>query len=183
MYLSYRQIARIVFLALALLCAGTATAQQNRQTGKLFGVVTDRAAKTPLYGASVSVADTKLGIMADENGRYVIDQIPPGTYNIRFSMIGYKTLVKTDVTITPGRETEISVSLDQDAIEVEGVVVQTKSPISRKIPRPRYRTDLDTSEILRLRRNGRCSEGGPGAAIGGIRLRSVQRDHCPRRQL
>ncbi len=146
---SYRQIARIVFLALALLCAGTATAQQNRQTGKLFGVVTDRAAKTPLYGASVSVADTKLGIMADENGRYVIDQIPPGTYNIRFSMIGYKTLVKTDVTITPGRETEISVSLDQDAIEVEGVVVQTKESYFEKNPEAEVsgRT-MDTSEIL-----------------------------------
>lgn len=135
-------------VGMMLFCQGV-SAQDDHAAGKLFGTITDRTTKTPLFGASVSVVGTQKGAMAKDNGEYNIDQIPPGTYNIRFSMIGYKSLVKTNVTINPGRDTELSVSLEQEAIEVEGITVKAKESYFEKDPEAEVsgRT-MDTSEII-----------------------------------
>ena len=79
-----------------LLMAGT--------TGKLVGVVKDKESQEPLIGANVIIEGTGLGTATDAEGRYFILQIPPKTYSVRFSMIGYKDVnvknVKIQVDLT-----------------------------------------------------------------------------------
>ena len=65
-------------------------AQGERSTGTIFGIITDRVSSTPLFGASVNIVDTNKGAMADDEGEYKIVQVPPGIYNLRFSMVDIK---------------------------------------------------------------------------------------------
>ncbi|MFC1694027.1 TonB-dependent receptor domain-containing protein [Candidatus Latescibacterota bacterium] len=139
----------LLLLIFAVFISYQSWAQTNSETGSIFGTVTDRVTNSPLYGASVYIIDTQKGIMADENGEYTIKQVPPGTYNIRFSMIGYQALIKTNVVVSPGRGTEISVSLDQTPIEIESVTVIAKESYFEKDPEAEVsgRT-IDTQEIM-----------------------------------
>ena len=58
-------------------------------TGKLSGKVTSKETGEPLIGANVMIDGTLLGAATDQDGNYFILQVPPGTYSVRFTMIGY----------------------------------------------------------------------------------------------
>lgn len=102
-----------VFLFLYLFFTLSVWAQSEIETGTLNGIITDRDTSSPILGASISIVGTSIGGMADEHGEYEINGVPPGTYNIRFLMIGYRTLIKINVIVSPGRITELSVQLEQ----------------------------------------------------------------------
>ncbi len=138
-----------LFLIFTILCFQPAAAQTDRETGSIFGTITDHTTGLPLFGTSVNIVDTQKGAMAGDDGVYTIDRVSPGTYNIRFSMIGYRTLIKTNVTVSPGRGTEISVSLDQEAIEIGTITVKVKESYFEKNPEIEVsgRT-IDTREII-----------------------------------
>lgn len=56
------------------------------------GSVFDRESKDALPGANVLVKGTSIGAAADLKGEYFIPNIPPGTYTIVVSYIGYATM-------------------------------------------------------------------------------------------
>ena len=61
----------ISLLPVALLFAGN---------GKISGVVKDAAGKEVVPGANVVIVGTTMGAATDEQGRYFILNVPPGTY-------------------------------------------------------------------------------------------------------
>ncbi len=77
----------ILFILTSLLCAFSATAQ----TGSVKGKITDAGTGEPLIGANVVVIKSKLGAATDISGEYVIKDIPPGTYSIKISYVGYSS--------------------------------------------------------------------------------------------
>ena len=56
-------------------------------TGKLVGRVTSKVTGEPLIGANVILEGIGMGTATDIEGRYVILQIPPKKYDIRYTMI------------------------------------------------------------------------------------------------
>ena len=98
-------------------------------TGKLVGTVTSLDTGDPLIGANVMIEGTPLGAATDSEGNYFILQIPPGTYDVRFSMIGYQTLVKSDVRIRVDLTTTIDGDLSESTVGLEEVVVQAERPM------------------------------------------------------
>ncbi len=139
----------VLLIIILLLTFSVTEAQTPSQTGQIQGTVANAATRSPLPGAAVSVMGTSLGAMTDIGGKYRIDQVPPGTYNIKFSMIGSKALVRTTVSVSPGRVTELSVSLEEEAVTLEGVTVTARESYFRKDPEAEVsgRT-IDTEEIL-----------------------------------
>ncbi|MBI2619934.1 MAG: TonB-dependent receptor [Ignavibacteriales bacterium] len=108
----------IVFLFVALeFCV----AQPLR--GVISGTVRDSATGQALIGANVIVRGTVVGAATDRSGSFRLSFLPPGTYTVRASMIGYASAQKTEVRVMPGGETEISFSLTPVIIETEPVVV------------------------------------------------------------
>src|SRR5208283_244483 len=70
-------------------------------TSKIQGKVIDSTGAS-LPGANVILVGTSFGGSSDLNGSYLITNVPPGTYSIRFSYIGYKTYKAEDVKVLPG---------------------------------------------------------------------------------
>lgn len=60
--------------------------------GNLKGNITDKETREPLTGATVQVAGTTIGAVADVDGNYQLN-LKPGTYTLQVSYIGYQTQV------------------------------------------------------------------------------------------
>ncbi|MCK4689080.1 MAG: carboxypeptidase-like regulatory domain-containing protein, partial [Candidatus Marinimicrobia bacterium] len=95
----------------------------SAQTGDISGVVIDKETQSPLIGVNVVVIDTDWGAATDLNGRYHIRNIPVGTYNLTFHMMGYEKLEKLNIPVSPDRITQMDVSLGMISILGEEVVV------------------------------------------------------------
>jgi outer membrane receptor protein involved in Fe transport len=101
-------------------------------TGKLAGTIKDAQTGESLVGANVIIEGTSFGSATNVNGEYVILNIPPGKYNIKFSFIGYETLLMQSVAITVDRTTVLKVELNPQSIEVDEVIVTARTPLVQK---------------------------------------------------
>jgi len=109
-------------------------------TGKIAGRVTDKATGEPLVGANVFVQELSTGASTDVNGEFYILNIPPGTYTVTVSMVGYAKVSKSNVSIIIDRTTTANFVLETTLIEVEGVVIVAERPVIDK--------DLTASEQI-----------------------------------
>ena len=109
------------FLLFDLVYSGT--------TGKIAGRILDKASGEPLIGANVMVVGTPLGAATDTEGNYYILQVSPGSYDVKFTMIGYQTLIMNDVRIRVDLTTTLDAQLGQSAVGLEEVVVQADRPM------------------------------------------------------
>ncbi|MFC1619559.1 carboxypeptidase-like regulatory domain-containing protein [Candidatus Neomarinimicrobiota bacterium] len=101
-------------------------------TGKLTGRVTDAASGEPLVGANVLVINTDFGAATDLTGSFVILNIPPDVYSVRFSFMGYEGAVYTDVEVVVDLTTDISASLQPTVIEGQEVTVTAEQQMIRR---------------------------------------------------
>ncbi len=114
---------KLLFLIILLFQISTASiAQENTIT--IYGKVVDKFTKQPLPGANVLVVNTNFGASTDINGRFEIQNLPSGEYQLRASILGYRSVIKTDIMVMSGFSPEVIFELEEEAIELEGVVVK-----------------------------------------------------------
>jgi len=92
-------------------------------TGKIHGRVTDQASGEPIPGAAVMIEGMRLGGSTDADGLYFIIGVPPGTYSVAASLVGYAPVTKAGVVVNIDRTTPVDFQLQASAIEVQGVTV------------------------------------------------------------
>jgi len=100
--------------------------------GKITGKVAENETGSPAIGVNVILVDTYLGSATDENGRFTILNIPPGTYSIRVDAIGFATITMKDVRVTTAQTTELSFILEEAVIEGQEVTVIAERPLVQK---------------------------------------------------
>ena len=110
----------VLLFALAVVCLPA-----QAQTGSLEGVVLDKGSKQPLELVNVILKGTNIGSATNSQGRYSIQNIPIGTYTVRFSMIGFKEKLVPNVRIKQGKNV-IDVLLEETALETEEIVITPK---------------------------------------------------------
>jgi hypothetical protein len=123
---------RLTFLLLIIcfLAAGTAFAQVT-PVGKIIGKVVDDQG-TPLPGVAVEATSPKLvgkaGTVTDVNGTYRLMALPTGTYEITFSLSGFKKLIRQQVFLEMTQTLVLDAALEPAAVEEE-VTVVGQSPL------------------------------------------------------
>lgn len=110
---------------LAILSTG-AFAQTS---GKIAGTVYDASQDAPLAFTNIVVKGTTLGGVSDENGRYVILDVPPGTYTVMCSYIGFSTMEIQNVAVTSGLTTTQEFQMQIEDIAGEVVTVVADKPL------------------------------------------------------
>ena len=92
-------------------------------TGKLTGKITDANTNEALIGTNIVVLGTNMGAAADVQGNYFILNIPPGTYQVKASQIGYSPTIIQNVKISVDQTTRIDIKLGEQVLQLENVVV------------------------------------------------------------
>ena len=91
-----------------------ATVTYGQSLGQLLGTVSDDSG-SPIVGANVvlegaALTEGKTGVSSDEGGRFVLTDIPAGTYVLRITHIGFSELVLADVSVDGENEVELVMS-------------------------------------------------------------------------
>jgi TonB-dependent receptor len=101
-------------------------AQQRNQFGTIKGRVVEKATRSPLPGANVTLAGTSTGSITDLNGEYIISKVPEGNYTFVITYIGYKDFKKT-ISVEGGKEIQQNAELEWAAIEGEEVTITAQA--------------------------------------------------------
>ena len=128
---------RILLVAMALaMTASLAFAQGTGSSTTLSGLVTD-AQKAVIPGADVLAKNNATGAefraVTNEGGRFAIASVPPGTYTVIVTLMGFKTAQLPDVTVLTATPASVNVTLDvgqlEETVVVTGAteIVQTQS--------------------------------------------------------
>lgn len=124
----------LIYLALAFMISLNSFGQSN--FGTLTGKVFDAKSGEPLIGANIVVlldGIQKGGASTDINGNYTIKPIPPGTYNIRATYIGYNDQIIQNVFIGSGKITYQDIKLKEKVIETNVVeIIEYTKPLVEK---------------------------------------------------
>ena len=111
----------IILLITFLLIFSNIQAQSSIY-GSLNGTIIDADTKEPLPGANIIVMGTMLGTISDLKGNFSVRKIPPGKYNIKATMMGYKSIV-IEVQINSQAKATVNFNLKETVIETPTLVV------------------------------------------------------------
>ncbi|MGE5680068.1 MAG: carboxypeptidase-like regulatory domain-containing protein, partial [Bacillota bacterium] len=102
------------------------------QTGKISGTVKDSRTGETLMGVNVIVEGTKLGAASNIDGFYAVLNVPPGTYTVKASLIGYNATSVTNVKVYIDQTTNLDLQLTETSITTSEVVVVAQAPVVQK---------------------------------------------------
>ncbi len=116
---------RISILIFLLIAAFAQMAQAQTAGQNVKGLVFDRQSETPLIGVAVELISVEplRGETSDENGQFLLGNVPVGRHTLRFSYLGYETVTLPNVVVTAGKEVYLEVKLEESVVDMQEVVV------------------------------------------------------------
>ena len=108
----------------AILISSVVFGQELKQ--QIRGKVTDAISGQALVGANVIVgtySDPIAGAETDDLGKFIIESVALGRYDLFVSFTGYQSIKVPEVLISASRAQEIQISLYPSTEEMEGLVV------------------------------------------------------------
>lgn len=115
----------------------------SAQTGAIRGSIYEKATGEPVIFCNVYLKGTTIGAGSDVNGLYMITRIPPGTYTLLVTNLGYDTL-KMEVNVEADKIinqnlflTNASVTLDEVNISAyrEEARTETQTSVNKVTPK------------------------------------------------
>jgi hypothetical protein len=99
---------------------------QSTQT--LRGTVIDKVSQRPMTGAVITLLNSSptKGTTTDMDGKFILKNIPLGRQSIKVTYIGYKESIIPNITINAGKETVLTVQLEENIIQSNDVVITAK---------------------------------------------------------
>jgi TonB-linked SusC/RagA family outer membrane protein len=109
---------------LAVICAVAVApaALEAQDRGTITGTVVEQGTGRPLPGVQVRVSGTPLGTLTNQQGRFLIPNVPTGTREVRANLIGFGSAART-VAIAAGETQTVTLELTPTAVELDAVVV------------------------------------------------------------
>lgn len=96
------------------------------------GKISESTTSEPLIGATVKIIGTSLGAVADVDGNYSIDDLKPGTYDLRFSYIGYNDKNFKGIVVKSGEITKLDVVLSIDGLTTEVITIEANTSLANE---------------------------------------------------
>jgi outer membrane receptor for ferrienterochelin and colicins len=123
---------RIFSALVAALCMMLSAGASNTDA-HIYGHIIDKATGEHLPYIVVVLKGTTIGVTTESTGHYIMRNIPEGTYTIEVAAIGYKT-ERREITVKKGISYEVNFTLEEDLIQIEGVIVSaTRSETTRRM--------------------------------------------------
>jgi TonB-dependent starch-binding outer membrane protein SusC len=110
------------YLRLLALLGGVFASPTAAQQGSIVGRITDKITQQAIQGAQVLVSTTNLQGLTNQDGRYRIERVPAGTYQVQVRLIGY-AFGQQAVTVPAGDSVTLDLELSAVAVPLEALVV------------------------------------------------------------
>jgi outer membrane receptor protein involved in Fe transport len=120
-------------VVIAVACCLLASHLFAGSSGKIAGKITDAKSNEGLPSVTVSVQGTSMGAATDLNGNYVILNVPPGSYTLNVSYVGYQNTKAVNVGVSVDYTTTLNFQLRESTVELNEVIVQgERNPLIRQ---------------------------------------------------
>src|SRR5215831_1209044 len=139
-----------------LLAASLALVAQTRDTGAIFGTVSDvQGAVVP--GAAVHLTSASTGqarpAKTNESGDYLFSLLPVGTYSITVEQTGFRRYERKGVLVQANENVRVDVALEvgdvQSSVTVDALASQVETRLTT------VKETVDTRRVVDLPLNGR----------------------------
>jgi hypothetical protein len=137
---------RTAWLCLLALVASSTITIKAQSTGTMTGTVKNSATQEALVGATIRVEGTKLGAYTNGKGEFTVKGIPPKSYTITVSSVGYKPKSLFNTVITSGNIVNLTIELEPTFSSSEEVVVEAVT-FGKRAETPLSVQSLTTEEI------------------------------------
>ncbi len=120
---------KFVYALLITLVLGFSISILAGTTGKIAGKVTDAETGQPLVGVNIIIEGTTMGATTNLDGSYAILNVPPGTYNVRFSMVSYEKVTVQGVVVEIDLTSTVNAELRTTTLTTSEVVISATQPV------------------------------------------------------
>ena len=120
------------FIAVVVATILTVSSVWAGTTGKISGRAYDQESNDALPGTNIVVNGTDMGASSDQDGIYFILNVPPGTYTVTASFIGYEGIVVTNVRVSVDRTTELDFAMATTVVVGSEVTIIAQRPLVDK---------------------------------------------------
>lgn len=151
-----------------------------QDVGRIVGTVTSARSAAPLSEVQVYLSSTGQGTLTGANGRFVITNVAPGTYELTAQRIGLATVTQ-QVTVAAGQDVAVTFAMSEEALGLDELVVTGTAGAARRrevgnvinqinvadVPAPPNNVD----QLLASQAPGLQMNIGSGAAGSGAQIR------------
>ena len=117
------------------------------QTGTVTGQVLEQGSLRPVAGAQVSIPAAGMGALANNQGRFLITNVPVGEVTLRVQSIGFATAERT-VTVAVGATEAVDFQLESEALGLDEIIVTGTAGGQRRRAIGNTVSSLDISDRL-----------------------------------
>ena len=138
-------------LAFVTLAAAYGPVWAQVETGRISGTVSD-AQGSVVPGATVIAKSVNSGFtretVSDTDGKYVIANLSPDTYDVTITLTGFKTETRRGVTVTVGADVAADTRLEVGSVAEQITVVAQPETIDTRTGE--FRTTVNARQIVEL---------------------------------
>lgn len=112
---------KLLTLTAVVVCALVMTSAAFAQ-GTITGTITDAQTEETIPGANVFIPELGQGASTNADGVYTINNVPAGTYDMRITFVGYRTINRS-VNVDASGETVVNITMEADIFGLDELVV------------------------------------------------------------
>jgi len=169
------RVAAMIAVALAFVALPV-----TAQTGQVTGSVTDAMSNTGIQSVQVYLVDEGLGTLTNQSGRFLILNVPVGTYTLRAERLGYGTQ-DVQITVAENQTVTQNFAMEGEALGLDEIIVTGTAGAARRREVGNTVAQIDvqdviqpssnTDELLQGRVTGMTVTRTSGNAGGGAKIR------------
>lgn len=95
----------------------------QKPTQTIRGIVFDSKTKENLQGATI-VLNSTIGSTTDLHGKFILNNVEIGRYNLEVKFLGYEPLVVPELLVNSGKEVVLEIGLDPTSSKLDEVVIK-----------------------------------------------------------
>lgn len=145
------------------------------QPGIVSGNVMDSSTGEPLVGANITLEGTSFGTSSGRGGQFRISAVSTGSYNLLVSYLGYLPF-STDVQVTAGETTNLTIELTSQFLEGEEVVFIAAQRSGQARALNQQRTAPNIVNVIASDQIGSFPDPNVAEALQRIPAVAIQRD-------
>ena len=103
-----------------------AASKRHRRSGSRY--IRGRVARVTVEASSPALIEKIRTVATDSQGRFNITDLPPGVYNVMFTLTGFSTFRREGIALTSGFTAAVNADMQAGALE-ETITVSGATPL------------------------------------------------------